>query len=307
MIDMLKAELEKSRSWMTPDEARQASEKDEKIAQLLIREQELQHDYIQVQAANLEDKFEIGQLRSKQEEMERLELELRKEISKLKKENDKISANYRELLGTLESKPDEMLRNIAFFRQQVDDLENTLATVRKSFRETGAIQETELKAVSDDLVRQRMANENLTKKYEKLKQKARKQIETIEKLKRRTVQLSELITKHEVHFASKMLELAECNQENAALQEEVSGLKKKLDEQKKGDFPTLEDFSSQAAGGGGAERVAALLSQAGGGAVPSGPLDVDKIAAEFGLATGDDGAFQAPGITDNPGQWSSGY
>jgi len=196
-------------------------EKEEQCKKYLEQRKKLDEEIVTEKANGAELQIELSSLRQKHRESSKSLVKVREEVAKLTKKNQQQRLKYNDLMKTLHMNPNELMRQVGFFRTQADDLEGTLMMVRKSWKDTSHIMETQINAMNSELLSTKMKNKTLKEKLSNSKKKVESLQSEIDQLNEYKLKMSQVLTKHEVSMAQKMVELVNSNNQLQAAKEQV--------------------------------------------------------------------------------------
>merc|ERR1711971_671208 len=142
----------------------------------------------------------------------------------------------------MEMAPNDLIKSIGFFRSQYHDLENTLLMVRKSWKETGNIMQTQITALKNELVNTKVENERLKNKAQRDANYFRQLKNQVGKLQAEKFKLSERLSANEVKLAKKTVDHVTCQNDLQAAQEAILKLRRSIHSTQTGSVkPTAAD------------------------------------------------------------------
>jgi len=236
-ITLLKREINtfKSKSDQSTNLSTLLEEKENQIQEFMNERQNLDDEIVNEKANTAELQIELGVLRKKHEVSVASLSKVREENAKIHKELDQQRTKYRDIMKTLHMSQNDLMRQVGFYRSQSDDLETTLMMVRKSWKDTSHIMETQIKAMNAEIIDTKLINKTLKEKLENFRKKNISLQAEMEELNEHKTKMSEVLTKHEVKMAEKMVGLVNANNllqaardQNLLLQQEIDELRSGL-------------------------------------------------------------------------------
>jgi len=233
-VNRLRKELSMMQSKNDKEESlrKLLSEKEDKIESLKKERQEVDAELLEEKANGAELQIELSVLRKKHDESTISLGGVREELTKETKAHELVKKKYRDLMKTISMNDKELLSSVGFFRSQADDLETTLQMVRKSWKETSHIMETQISAMNSELRDLKLKNRTMKEKLDSAHRKLTRRNAEIEKLQTHRTKMSQVLTKHEVGMASKMVELVNMNNLLQAAKDQVLELQQELESYK---------------------------------------------------------------------------
>jgi len=198
-----------------------AEAKDRRIAELteqLHKERQLNCD---LDTRTRELQMDVEESYTKRKELDEMLALAKEELAGLHKERGKMERNYQDVLKAMEMAPNDLIKSIGFFRSQYHDLENTLLMVRKSWKETGNIMQTQITALKNELVNTKVENERLKNKAHRDANYFRQLKLQVGKLQTEKFKLSERLSANEVKLAKKTVDHVTCQNDLQAAQEKL--------------------------------------------------------------------------------------
>lgn len=225
----------KSKSDQSTNLSSLLEEKENQIQEFMNERQNLDDEIVNEKANTAELQIELGVLRKKHEFSVASLSKVREENAKIHKEIDQQRTKYRDIMKTLHMSQNDLMRQVGFYRSQSDDLETTLMMVRKSWKDTSHIMETQIKAMNAEIIDTKLRNKTLKEKLENVIKKNISLQSEMEELNEHKTKMSEVLTKHEVKMAEKMVGLVNANNllqaardQNLVLQQEIDELRSGL-------------------------------------------------------------------------------